>query len=70
MFSSMVEAASRWQWRCGFYPGSGPDECNNGTAASYEAARAAYLSAWRVFLSNGTEAARKTNNVVAGRARR
>ena len=31
-----------WQWSCGFYPGSRPGECKNGTAASYEAARSAF----------------------------
>jgi len=49
-------AAPQWQWRCGFYPGSDPGECKNGTAASYEAARSAFLAAWRVFLSNGIDA--------------
>jgi hypothetical protein len=38
------------------YPGSRPGECTTGTAASFEAARSAFLAAWRVFLSNRTEA--------------
>jgi len=25
-------AEAKWQWRCGFYPGSRPGECTNGTA--------------------------------------
>jgi hypothetical protein len=29
----------QWQWSCGFYPGSEPGECENGMAASFEAAR-------------------------------
>jgi hypothetical protein len=48
--------APQWQWRCGFYPGSELGECKSGTAPSFEAARAAFLAAWRVFLSNRTEA--------------
>ena len=49
-------AAPKWQWRCGFYPGSRPGECTNGAADSFEAARTAFESAWRVFLSNRTDA--------------
>lgn len=45
-----------WQWRCGFYPGSRPGECTSGTAASFESARAAFSTAWTVFLFNRTEA--------------
>src|SRR5215471_21410253 len=45
-----------WQWACGFYPGSHPRECRQGTAASFEAARAAFEAAWRVFLARRTEA--------------
>jgi hypothetical protein len=48
-------AAPKWQWRCGFYPGSRPGECTGGTGASFEEARAAFETAWRVFLSNRTE---------------
>ena len=47
--------APQWQWRCGFSPGSGPGECKNGTAASYEAVRSGFLAAWRVFLSHRTD---------------
>jgi hypothetical protein len=45
-----------WEWRCGFYPGSHPGECRTGTAASLEEARAGFEEAWKVFLSNRTEA--------------
>jgi hypothetical protein len=45
-----------WFWRCGFYPGSNPGDATNGTATSFEAARAAFESAWSVFLSKRTEA--------------
>ena len=46
----------QWGWRCGFYPGSLPSECTTGTAVTFEQARAAFEGAWRVFLSNRTEA--------------
>jgi hypothetical protein len=46
----------RWEWRCGFYPGSHPGEHQSGTAASFAEARADFERAWRVFLSNRTEA--------------
>ena len=42
--------------RCGFYPGSRPRECTNGTAETFEEARAAFETAWRVFLAARTEA--------------
>jgi hypothetical protein len=45
-----------WFWRCGFYPGSNPGDATSGTAADFEEARAAFESAWSVFLSKRTEA--------------
>jgi hypothetical protein len=45
-----------WFWRCGFYPRSNPGDGTNGTASDFEAARAAFESAWSVFLSKRTEA--------------
>jgi hypothetical protein len=45
-----------WGWACGFYPGSHPRECTNGTAAAFDQARAEFEEAWTVFLSNRTEA--------------
>jgi hypothetical protein len=36
-------AAERWQWSCGFYPGSEPGEHRHGTAPSFEAARRSYV---------------------------
>src|SRR3982074_1702333 len=45
-----------WEWHCGFYPGSQPGEQQSGTAATFDEARADFESAWRVFLSNRTEA--------------
>jgi hypothetical protein len=46
----------RWEWRCGFYPGSNPGEHQSGTAASFAEARADFESAWKIFLSKRTEA--------------
>jgi hypothetical protein len=48
--------ADPWFWTCGFYPGSDPGDFTNGTANNFEAARAAFESAWSVFLSKRTEA--------------
>jgi hypothetical protein len=45
-----------WGWDCGFYPGSHPGEHQSGTAATFDQARADFEAAWRVFLSNRTEA--------------
>jgi hypothetical protein len=43
-------------WSCGFYPESHPREHQSGTAATFDQARADFEAAWRVFLSNRTEA--------------
>ena len=40
-----------WEWHCGFYPGSHPRECTQGTAATFEQARTEFESAWRIFLA-------------------
>jgi hypothetical protein len=45
-----------WEWTCSFYPGSHPGEHTNGTAPTFGEARAEFEEAWRVFLSNRTEA--------------
>src|SRR3984893_13561835 len=45
-----------WGWSCGFYPGSHPGECTNGTAATFDQARADFESAWLGFLPRRTEA--------------
>jgi hypothetical protein len=45
-----------WGWSCGFYPGSHPGEHEDGTAATFEQARADFEAAWQRFLSNRTEA--------------
>ena len=45
-----------WEWSCGFYPGSHPGEHTNGTAETFDQARADFEVAWRVFLSKRTEA--------------
>jgi hypothetical protein len=43
-----------WQWSCGFYPGSHPRECKQGTAATFEQARIEFEGAWRLFLAKRT----------------
>jgi hypothetical protein len=45
-----------WGWSCGFYPGSHPGEHTDGTAATFDQARADFESAWGVFLAKRTEA--------------
>jgi hypothetical protein len=45
-----------WEWHCGFYPGSNPGEQQNGTAATFDEARADFERAWQAFLSKRTEA--------------
>ena len=49
-------AVERWQWQCGFYPGSKPGDDSSGTAPTFEAARAALEAAWRHYLPKRTEA--------------
>jgi len=44
-----------WGWACGFYPGCHPSECTDGTAATFDQARADFEAAWCVFLSKRTE---------------
>jgi hypothetical protein len=44
-----------WEWSCGFYPGSHPREHSNGTAETFDAARASFEEAWRVFSAKRTE---------------
>jgi hypothetical protein len=45
-----------WGWTCGFYPGSHPGECTNGTGATFDQAREKFEAAWLVFLAKRTEA--------------
>ena len=54
--TGMPPGEDPWQWNCGFYPGSHPGECTDGTAATFKRARADFEKAWREFLSNRTEA--------------
>jgi len=48
-------AAPRWQWHCGFYPGSDPDEQRTGIASTFDQARADFEAAWRSFSARRTE---------------
>ncbi|WP_441280003.1 hypothetical protein [Bradyrhizobium sp. 63_E2_N1_3] len=38
--------ADQWGWSCGFYPGLEPGQHRYGTAATFEAAREAFETAW------------------------
>ena len=49
-------AEPKWQWQCGFYPGSRPGEQRRGTAATFDQARADFEIAWQVFSASRTEA--------------
>lgn len=46
----------RWGWSRGFYPGSHPGECTNGSSTTLEKAKADFQAAWCVFLAKRTEA--------------
>src|ERR1017187_4267612 len=54
--SGAPPSADPWQWCCGFYPGSNPGDDRHGTAATFEAARAAFEAAWRDYLPKRSEA--------------
>ena len=54
--TGMPPAEDPWGWACGFYPGSHPRECTDGTAANFDQARTDFEQAWAVFLSKRTEA--------------
>jgi hypothetical protein len=54
--SGAPPSSDQWQWCCGFYPGSNPGDDRHGTAASFEAARAAFEAAWHDYLPNLTDA--------------
>ena len=44
----------RWQWACGFYPGSHPSEHARGITETFDQARGAFEIAWRYFLARHT----------------
>ncbi|MGC0389345.1 hypothetical protein ABIF91_001699 [Bradyrhizobium sp. USDA 241] len=48
--------APQWVWNCGFYPGCDPGQSTNGTAETFEQARAGFEEAWRKLLVTRTEA--------------
>jgi len=54
--TGMPPGEDPWGWACGFYPGSHPGECTDGTAPTFDQARVEFEDAWRVFLSRQTEA--------------
>jgi hypothetical protein len=46
----------QWEWICGFYPGMGPGQHQDGTAETFEAARAGFEGAWQRILPTRTDA--------------
>jgi hypothetical protein len=53
--TGMPPGEDPWGWACGFYPGCHPRKCLDGTAATFDQARADFAAAWRVFQSKRTE---------------
>jgi hypothetical protein len=54
--SGILHDKDSWGWSCGFYPACHPGEITNGSAATFDQARADFEAAWKVFLANRTEA--------------
>jgi hypothetical protein len=54
--SGVANTSEPWEWHCGFYPGGPHGEHRYGRAASFEAARAAFESAWSDYLAQCNEA--------------
>jgi hypothetical protein len=54
--SGAPPSSDQWFFVCGFYPGSNPGDERHGTAATFEAARAAFEAAWREYLPKRTAA--------------
>jgi hypothetical protein len=46
----------QWSWILGFYPGTDADQYRDGTAATFEEARAEFEAAWKDLLPTLTEA--------------
>jgi hypothetical protein len=47
----------QWGWQCGFYPGLNPGQHQDGSAATFERARAAFEEAWQRLLPKIPEGA-------------
>jgi hypothetical protein len=47
----------QWGWSCGFYPGLNPGQRQDGSAETFELARAAFEAAWRRLLPEIPEGA-------------
>lgn len=43
-------ASTHWAWSCGFHPGSDLRDHRGGSAATFRAARAAFVAAWAEYL--------------------
>jgi hypothetical protein len=49
--TGMPPGEDPWSWACGFYPGSHPRECTDGTADTFDEARADFEGAWHVSIA-------------------
>jgi hypothetical protein len=63
--TGMPPGEDPWQWSCGFYPGAHPRECTDGTATTFDRARADFEKAWRVFLGPSTTCRRSRPNILS-----
>ncbi len=54
-----------WLWSCGFYPGSHLGEFQNGTASTFDDARADFESAWHAFYRNAARPISKRGAISA-----
>jgi hypothetical protein len=52
--TSNLTGTPRWEWACGFCPGSNPAEHARGIVETFDQARGAFEIAWRYFLAKRT----------------
>jgi hypothetical protein len=58
----------QWGWQCGFFPLTHRGEHAEGTAASFEQARAAFETAWNDYLPKCTAAEKMPTSLPSGRS--
>jgi hypothetical protein len=56
MRSGVPGTVDQWGWTCGFYPASHRGVRADGTATSFDEARASFETAWRQLLTRATDA--------------
>ncbi|WP_027578505.1 hypothetical protein [Bradyrhizobium sp. Ai1a-2] len=47
---------AKWDWKCGFYPGTEPGDHRSGSADTFQVARTAFEAAWEILRDSRTEA--------------